>query len=294
MNSPIISLSTAVYGLLLFAYPARFRRHYGLEMAGVFLDSCLRSYRQSGGIGMIELWVVTLFDLARSLIEQHSQKETGMPNSNFIRLSGWAFIVGAVFFLPGAVGMLLWDTRYAFDWSAAGMQAVGLAAFLAPVLLAVGLLGLRSRYGREAGSLARWVLLGGALVGGALVIVGELGQWFATSSSMSETYYYVWGWGLLVVLGSLFIFGVVALIRKPLPRWNGLPLVAGGLAPLLGVLIILEQILGQIIVFESQRRLVNGAVLAIGLGALVLMTFALVVLGYVLQSDARRDQPAFA
>jgi hypothetical protein len=66
------------------------------------------------------------------------------------------------------------------------------------------------------------------------------------------------------------------------------------LAPLLGVLIILEQILGQIIVFESQRRLVNGAVLAIGLGALVLMTFALVVLGYVLQSDARRDQPAFA
>jgi len=159
---PLVEFSSGVYQLLLHAYPTRFRRAYGPEMAGVFLDSCLRSYRQSGAIGMIELWVITLFDLARSLIEQHSQKEAGMSNSNFTRLSGWAFIVGAVFFLPGGVGMLLWDTRYAFNWDAPGMQAVGFSAFLAPVLLAIGLLGLRARYGRETGSLARWILLGGA------------------------------------------------------------------------------------------------------------------------------------
>jgi hypothetical protein len=280
-----VELSAGLYRLLLHAYPSRFRREFGPEMAGVFLDSCLRSYRQGGGVGMIELWVVTLFDLARSLIEQHSQKETGMPNSNFIRLSGWAFIVGAVFLLGGVVGMVLAESRYAFNWNAPGMQAVSLAAFWSPVLLAVGLLGLRSRYGHETGALGRWVLLGGALVGGGLAIVGTLGQVFATSSSMSDTYFGVWGWGLLLLLGSLSIFGVVALIRKPLPRWNGLPLVAGALLPL--VLVV-----GTIAVRSYPAASDSSRVIVIA--TLVMMTIAQILLGYVLQSDAQRDQPAFA
>lgn len=89
---------------------------------------------------------------------------------------------------------------------------------------------------------------------------------------------------MVVVLSALFIFGVVALIRKPLSRWNALPLLAGAWPLLLGVTAILM----------SQLDLRNEVVLGIAIAGLVIMTFALVLLGYVLQSDARQEQPAFA
>ena len=34
-----------------------------------------------------------------------------MKNSNFIRLSGWSFIIEAVAFLPGAIGMLFYGSQ---------------------------------------------------------------------------------------------------------------------------------------------------------------------------------------
>ena len=50
---PLVEFSTGLYRLLLHAYPARFRRQYGSEMAGVFLDCCLRTFRERGAPGMI-------------------------------------------------------------------------------------------------------------------------------------------------------------------------------------------------------------------------------------------------
>jgi hypothetical protein len=148
-----------------------------------------------------------------------------MNNSSFIRLSGLLMIVGAIAFLPGAIGMLFWESQ-AVDWTAPPMQLAAFAVFCAPIFLAIGMLGMRARYGIGSG-----VLLFGAVVGGLLVLVGTLVQFLTPDYSVSETYYGVWLGGVLVLNLGLSIFGVLALIQKPLPRWNWLPLVAGAALP---------------------------------------------------------------
>src|SRR5262245_37936871 len=148
MDAPAIRASAAIYQVLLSLYPARFRREYGPKMAQVFRDCCLRSYHQKRGVGILELWTLTLFDLGRSLVEQHTQKETGMPNSNFIRLSGWAFIAGAVAFIS----------------ILSGTDPIAVpTSLICAILLAVGLLGLRARYGGRVGAFGRNILLIGVV-----------------------------------------------------------------------------------------------------------------------------------
>jgi hypothetical protein len=183
----------------------------------------------------------------------------------FVRLAGWLLMVGALAFLPGAIGMLFYESQ-TIDWNTPPMQLTAFAVFWAPVLLAVGMLGLRARYGIGGG-----ILLFGAMVGGLLVIVGTLVQFITPDYSVSETYYGVWLGGVLVLNICLSIFGVLALIEKPLPRWNWLPLVAGAWILLLP---LRAGIMG-----DSPSPTIFIAVL-------VIMTVAQVMLGYTLQADA--------
>lgn len=144
------------------------------------------------------------------------------------------------------------------------MQLAAFAVFWAPVLLAVGMLGLRARYKIGGG-----VLLFGTLVGGLLVIVGTLVQFLTPDYSVSEVYYGVWLGGVLVLNLCLSIFGVLALMENPLPRWNWLPLVAGAW-------ILLLPLLAGIIGSPSSPIII---------AVLVIMTIAQVMLGYMLQAD---------
>ena len=155
------------------------------------------------------------------------------------------------------------------NWNTPPMQLVAFAVFWAPVLLAVGLLGLRARYKIGGG-----VLLFGAIVGGLLVVVGTLVQFITPDYSVSETYYDVWLGGVLILNICLSIFGVLALIEKPLPRLNWLPLVAGAWILLLP---LLAGIMG-----DSPSRTIFIAVL-------VIMTVTQIVLGYTLQADASQE-----
>lgn len=263
-----VTFSIRIYQLLLHAYPAEFRQEYGAHMMQVFQDCCLRTVRQGGGNGMVRLWVVTLLDLVQSVISEHRQKETYMSRSRFIRLSGWALIVGAIAFLPGFIGMLFWEAR-TFDWSTPPMQLAAFAVFLAPILTAVGLAGLRVRY--KVGSA---ILLFGIVIGLILIIGGALVQFLTTDYSVSETYYYVWLGGVFVLYVGLSIFGILALIEKPLPRWNWLPLAAGVWLPLMPLLAgIMEYSLSLTIIIAG----------------LVLMTIAQVMLGYILQADTTQE-----
>jgi uncharacterized membrane protein YbjE (DUF340 family) len=121
-----------MYQLLLKAYPAKFRREYGSHMAQVFGDCCLQAVRQGGRNGLIMLWVVTLFDLIQSVVSEHQQKEIEMKKEmkpQDIRMAGGALIAGAI----------------VFGLSAISEQVYGF--LLSMLLLAVGILGLRSRYG---------------------------------------------------------------------------------------------------------------------------------------------------
>lgn len=273
---PIVELSTGVYRLLLHAYPARFRRQYGAEMAGVFLDSCLRSYRQSGGVGIIELWVVTLFDLARSLIEQHSQKETGMPNSNFIRLSGWALMLGAVaFYLFLCLAYLDGSNNLPASLEPLYSYSYFGAVLACPLLLAIGLLGLRARYGQIVGGFGRGVLLVGAAGGLALSILGIVAE-----AALEWDWVRMLEWsGLALQLACLTLYGIPALSRRPMPRWNALPLLAGIWLPTLFLIAMVGVMTGN-------------PMTGLSAGLLVLLTvgFAgLFMLGWAVQGDAAKQ-----
>jgi len=190
-----------------------------------------------------------------------------MNNSNFIRLSGWAFIIGAIAFLPGAIGMLSWEGESTGPTPVI-MQLAAFAVFLAPLLMVLGMLGLRARYKIGGG-----VLLFGAAIGGLLVIVGTLVQFLTPDYSVSETYFGVWLGGVLVLNLCLSIYGIMALIQKPLPRWNWLPLAAGSW-------IVLLPILFGIIGSPSSPIII---------AVLVIMTILQIMLGYILQAGTSQE-----
>ena len=193
-----------------------------------------------------------------------------MNNSNIIRLSGWAFIVGAIAFLPGAIGMLSWEGESTGS-TPVTMQLAAFAVFLAPLLMVLGMLGLRARYKIGGG-----FLLFGAIVGGLLVTVGDLVQFFTPDYSVSETYYGVWLGGVVILNVCLLLFGFVALFEKPLPRWNWLPLAAGSW-------IVLLPILAGITGFQSSSVIIAG---------LVVMTILQIMLGYILQANLTEETKA--
>ena len=190
-----------------------------------------------------------------------------MKKESFIKLSGWSFIIGAVAFLPGAIAMLSWESQTTGSTTLT-MQLAAFAVFWAPVLLAVGMLGLRARYGVGGG-----MLLFGAIVGGLLVVIGTLVQFLTPDYAVSETYYGIWLGGVLILNLCLSIFGFLALMENPLPRWNWLPLVAGAW-------ILLLPLLAGIVGSPSSPIII---------AVLVIMTFAQVMLGYMLQADVTDD-----
>jgi hypothetical protein len=94
---------------------------------------------------------------------------------------------------------------------------------IGPILLTLGMLGFSARFREGIGTVGKAMLLIGVF-GGAVSLVGGAGQWIGGDSDSLFTVYMI---GLMVLFGCLVPFGVMTLIQKPFPRWNGLPLVAG-------------------------------------------------------------------
>ena len=284
LDDPIIRVSVRVYQVLLVAYPTRFQQEFGSHMVQVFRDCCLRAFRQNGTNGMLKLWALTLFDLLRSLIEEHLHKETFMTRSKFIRLSGWSLILGAVSLFLFILGSYMSSNVYnpyrpIMPPFIAFSNLLGI--WVTPILLGVGLLGLRTRYGDEVGGFGKNILLLGAIAGPVINITGtiiaEVGDW---------------GWilpftGNAVLLACLSIFGILALSAKPLPRWNNLPFIAGIWYP---VLIFLVFFFAGIGLSQSWfDALATPAFIVIPLQCVLL-----VMLGYMLQADVPEEIPAIA
>ncbi len=69
-----LKLSVRLYGLLLAAYPAEFRREYGPHMAQLFQDRCRDGQRRRsrGARGsLLRVWAETILDLARTAPDEH-------------------------------------------------------------------------------------------------------------------------------------------------------------------------------------------------------------------------------
>ena len=275
---PFVAFSVKVYQMLLIAYPTKFQQEYGLQMVQVFQDCCLRALRQGGTNRMVKLWAVTLLDLIQSVLSEHAHKEIEMKKEMKpeIRMAGWALIWGAVTFIISLFSLLMGDrTGTSPFFALSGLLMI----FVSPPLLLVGLLGVRNRYGDKVGWFGKNVLLLGAILGPLTSLMG----FFTTGNSE-------WGWHLIyigpgVLFTGLALFGIVALYKKPLPRWNVVPVIAGIWYPI--------AVLSHILIGLRVGNWLHGGPMYYMMPYLdVIQGIALVALGYILKSDVPQDTVA--
>jgi hypothetical protein len=66
-----IDSSKRAYARLLTLYPQAHRQAYGQSMLQVFGDQCREAHTGRGRLGLLALWLRTLFDLAISVLREH-------------------------------------------------------------------------------------------------------------------------------------------------------------------------------------------------------------------------------
>lgn len=271
-NSPQVALSVRAYQLLLKAYPAKFRQEYGSHMAQVFRDCCLRAVRQSGRNGLVRLWGNTLLDLIQSVISERMQKEVEMKREmkpEDIRMAGWALMVGAAVFAITSVLVYVGDAMNVDLWM---LPSILIPFFCMPLFL-VGVLAIRNRYGEKVGELAKNILLIGAVLGTVISVIGLL------AAGIGELWLLVYT-GPAVLFVGLSLFGIVALYKKPLSRWNILPLLAGIWYPIL----FFPQLS---FLFNGYFNTGNDNTFSTIL--VLLQCVALIMLGHILKSDVPEE-----
>jgi len=282
LNNSIITVSVKVYQALLVVYPDKFQQEYGSQMLQVFQDCCLRTIRQSGTNGMLRLWAITLLDLVQSVISEHAHKEIQMKREmkpEDIRMAGWALIWGAGSFVVSLLSLSMGE--HMGDPTSAIFALSGLLMiFVSLPFLVVGLLGVRKRYGEKVGWFGKNILLMGAILGPLTTLIGLFGLLGKSDLNWILTYV-----GPAVLLAFLVLFGFVALYKRPLPRWNVVPVIAGLWYPI--------TTFSHTMIWARTGGWVHGypdfAIVSI---LDVIQGIALVALGYILKSDVPEETAA--
>jgi uncharacterized membrane protein len=216
---------------------------------------------------MFRLWATTFLDLIRSVIEEHLQKETNMNKSSYIRVSGWALILGALsffmFFLSIFMEEYFYDPGLRISGFYQDVQDIGI--ILSPLLLGVGMFGLRAKYGDTSGETGKTLLLLGGILGPLTAIAGWIG------ADKAENMWILIFIGPAILLAFLAGFGFVTLKSKPLPRWNWLPILAGAWFPI------------ALFIYLISPDFLEGVQLWLEIGALI-QAIAMMILGYFLQA----------
>lgn len=201
-----------------------------------------------------------------------------MP-TNLIRMSGWVLMIGAfLFYLFFPFYYLDTNNYYNVDRSLPWWGiSYDLSFYVSPFLLAIGMLGLRRRYGEAGGRLGKNILLLSPL-GIAVTLFG------LTRVSIYEQAWYAPIAGPFVLFACLTVFGVLVMNKK------ALPFLAGVWFP---ALIIITA------VYAGISGEMQPDVSALLLLMVTIQFLALLMLGYKLQAGvpqelmaARFDQPA--
>jgi hypothetical protein len=243
-------------------------------------------FEQDGAIGLLKLWAFTLLDFVQSVISEHVQKEIQMRKEDreeITRLGGWALMLGGITFFLFFLGIYLDGNIDDPPGRLSGFIEASLIMFfvITPILLMIGMLGLRTRYGDEAGWFGKNILLFGAIAGPAVDILGyiiaayEFVDWGAILFFSGST----------VPLACIAFFGVVILRSKPLPRWNALPIITGLWYPIFFVFF-------YIAVTTQEWPVSFNSILDQAL--ILIQSVTLFLLGYVLQGDVPEETPAIA
>lgn len=214
-----------------------------------------------------------MLDTVKTALEEHTQRGTVMSRSTFIKLTGWALMLGSLAVMLGWLA----STRPEYHPNNARSLAIDQVANTAlvplwvsgTILLSVGYIGLLLRYGTAAGIFGR-LSLGVGMLGGLVSAAGVI----AMSLFEFENAWEAWLWGMLAQFLGLMLFGIVNLRQRTLPRWNGLPLLAGILIPLFTVVNLANQ---------SWDEPFPDAVL---LTVVLVSMGGIAALGYLLQSDS--------
>lgn len=217
--SRMVSFSGRVYALLLLAYPARFRREYGPEMAQVFRDDLHGTLRNKGTSGLVGLWFLVVFDLSKTAFAEHLWEVFHMPIEKFSRWTGLAAALGGALMVYLFIRTEEPDIATIF-WG------------LIPMTLcwAIALTGLYRRL--PAGSHpANKIMLGLSLLSIAVLLVG------LALLQVPEADY---AWGMLLVgfFGLIFGLAGMGIITwgfRTLGVWRFVPLLLAG--TLLGFLL---------------------------------------------------------
>ncbi len=281
----LLSFSDQMYQRFLRAYPVEYRQGFSEEMAQVFRDLCRDIYEREGLAGFLELWLTTLFDLLKTALEERF-KETYMTKEKFVRLSGWALMLAGVTLLLGfAISGIpaanfdraddpLAEYNYFYD-PFGGEDVLFEAASIilipsAMMFLSVGMYGLRARYGEGSGKLGNNSLL----ISAAAAAAGFLATIFMSIFS-DEIWWTIWVYSMLAMFTGLLVFGIAAMQKRLLPRWNALPILVGIWFP---VLFLSEQFGANL----DNFGFLGGAILWIDV-------IGMIALGYLLQGDVGEE-----
>lgn len=276
-----LHLSIRMYRALIIIYPSEFRQDYGGPMVQVFGDCCRRAFREAGMTGLLLLWWRTLIDTVKTAIEEHSQRGVYMAKQTFIKLSGWALILSGIALVLGSLASLrpTYDPNNMLSLSIDQYaNAVAAPLVLAGIiLLSIGSLGILLRYGDKASGFGRYSLGTGTFFG----LVSITSYLFLTVDN-TGLWWNIFSISVMIQFLGLTFFGIDALRQCTLPRWNGLPVLAGMWIPLLLIINAIRELISGVSPFPQAETAI----------LLILTLAGLVGLGIELETDAQPSDVA--
>jgi hypothetical protein len=211
-QSRVLTVSGRLYSLLLMAYPTRFRRAYGREMAQVFRDDIRGTFQEGGPAGLIRLWFLVVLDLLKTAFAEHIWEVFHMPVEKLERWSGLAAALG------GALLVFLTLSLTLSSWPAEVIAAV---LFLAMYLLwAIALTGLYRRLpaASHPGNKVTFAIAGISLL---LASIGFLILYFTDSVDIASMAYIGGNIGIIPGIAGM---GIIALRYRAMGVWRFVPL----------------------------------------------------------------------
>lgn len=204
-----------LFRLLLYAYPASFRREFGLEMVQVFRDDMRATLQVDGLSGMAGLWLITSLDLIKTAFVERVWEIFHVTQERFTSLlTGIAAAIG---------GPLLYMTFGSqFFWETYGSLGLPSGDLVHPVLAGIGFLlmglGLYGLYRRLPSSTLGKLGLLVAQVSVLIGIVGMITWGQALSEPLVNLAFALHGIGLALL-------GLVTLNSRSLGKVSFAPLV---------------------------------------------------------------------
>jgi len=189
-----------------------------------------------------------------------------MSKPQLIKSSGWFFVAGA----------------FAFITMLSGSDPIAIpGSVVSAILLAVAMSRLRAAYGDSVGRFGRSFLMIGVLapVLWLIVIASMVGR--VTEAQVNEGLWVVIFAGPAISLLGLTLFGLAALISRPMPRLNWLPVIAGIWYPVMFTLFSIYDI--------SHKGKFPHQYVPELISIVMIQFLALCILGFVLIDDSSKE-----